>query len=404
MSSLCADHPSHRRLIDLGPGNEDTTKILNDEIKVKRSRQWDPSTNKFDPSINMGITQKIDLSGRDLRGAVIHLELEAIHDAVFDGANFTNADLSETCFKNCSFRGAILRNVELDLDDDCDLTDADITGSRIYLKANQLISTKNYKEKDLSNAILEGDLSGVSFDGFDLRGALFYCRNLEGCDFSNARIEGAFFSIGFEPSSRSAIGKYPSKIALTKEQLYSTKSYQEKNLDRVVFSGCDLQDFDFSEQCLGRFVACDLDEADFSNAYFPTPESGIWLNPLQERFRYGFSDCYMSADQFHSTRNFKLKQLPLNFYLENMNLNQWDFSNFNLRHISFRGSEVRGASYYNVRGGLFEFSKGFQQSQARTTWHFRNSQLKEFGFSLPAGMEDALQKELSKVSSGEPKE
>jgi uncharacterized protein YjbI with pentapeptide repeats len=391
MRPLCADHPSHKLKIDLGTGNEEATKSLNEEAQAKLSQGWSVFAGE-------GIKQKIDLSGRDLRGAVIHLELEAIHDAVFDGANFTNADLSETRFKNCSFRGAILRNVELDVDDDCDLTDANITGSRIYFNANQLISTKNYKEKDLSYANFGGDVSGVSFAGFDLRGAFFFSQNLEGCDFTNAKIEGAVFGNSRDPSSRSAIGKYPSKIALSKEQLYSTKSYQEKNLDRVHFTGCDLQDFDFSGQCLGRFVACDLDGADFSNAYFPTNRSVVSIDPLKERDRYGFRDCYIRADQFHATRNFKLKQLPRSFVLEDMNLNQWDFSNFNLKHVSFRGSEVRGASFYNVRGGLFEFSKGFQQSQARTTWHFRNSQLKEFGFSLPAGMEDALQKELSKAS------
>ncbi|TWT76180.1 hypothetical protein CA13_66710 [Planctomycetes bacterium CA13] len=72
-----ADFPTHEILVDLGPGNETITRSLNDEIQTKLSQ----GSSNFN---GLGIDTPINLRGRDLREAVIHLGLHFVHDAAFD--------------------------------------------------------------------------------------------------------------------------------------------------------------------------------------------------------------------------------------------------------------------------------------------------------------------------------
>lgn len=319
----------------------------------------------------------LDLSGRDLRHSTIHASWDAVHNINFDGSDLSESNFEETRFENCSFRGAKLRNVDMsfavtvscDLTDadisgckiaasqrqllstlnykrkdlsnlslyvnladvdfsgfdlrhsflakskftNCDFTDANITGSYVNLDAEQLRSTLNYKQKDLSNIRLCGDLSGLSFAGFDLRGTRFCTQlgsSIEGCDFTDADISGADFDGGIRPEGKY---KYVPGTRITKKQLYSTRSYKEKNLASVNFRFCKLNDFDFTGQSLGYFVYCDLKGAKFENATFSR------LGGVGESRKYtsrGFCDsCNLTFEQFASTRTFKSKRLPRGFTL-----------------------------------------------------------------------------------------
>ena len=83
----------------------------------------------------------------------------------------------------------------------------------------------------------------------------FKSAKLTDTDFTNAIISGASFS------STTSNG-------FTKEQLYSTKSYKDKDLSGVWLDGNDLSDWDFREQKLSgaRFDSATLTGTDFSNA------------------------------------------------------------------------------------------------------------------------------------------
>lgn len=267
--SLYGDHPSYPITANMGPGNEDFEEQLQD---------YDDSFSMLKKSLVR--LRGYDLSGRDLRRAELHLYEFEIRGVSFDGANLTAANFAETFFDDCSFRNAIMRRVYLSgaayLRPSCELTGADISGSDIWLTKEQLISTKNYQEKRLTATTLSGDLSGVSFAGFDLSGTTFLRCNLENADFTDAEISGC-------------------QVELSEEQLLATRSYRERNLNGTVLVNCDFRDVDFSHFDLGYFVACNLEGADFTNASFSKSPLPVLRDCHADR--YGFSECSLSAEQ-----------------------------------------------------------------------------------------------------------
>ena len=154
-----------------------------------------------------------------------------------------------------------------------------------------------------------GDLSGLSFAGFDLRNTRF-TGSIEGCDFTDADISGADFDGHIRPEGKN---KYVPGKRITREQLYSTRSYKDKNLANVKFRFCTLSDFDFTGQCLGYFVYCDLKGAKFEDATF-SRLGGVGKS--RRGPSPGFSDsCKLTFEQFASTRTFKSGRLPPNFQI-----------------------------------------------------------------------------------------
>lgn len=357
-----ADFTSGDITIDLGPGNEDIEKKLKD---------WEGFSNA--PAAFKRVWG-YDLSGRDLRQAQLHLAGFTLRDVNFSGADFTGADLAETVFDNCSFRNAILRKVDHSggqhLSPTCDLSGADISGSRMRLTKAQLTSTKNYREKDLSDTILVGDFRGMCFAGFTLRGTAFMCK-IEGCDFTNADISDC-------------------RIRLTKEQLLSTKNYKERHLDGIEFVDCQFRGVDFSGHNLPYFVKCDLQGADFSNACFMSSRRMSFLLPSRNS---GFRDCRFSAKQFYSTRTYKSGKMPPSCGIGNMDLRNWDFSGMDLRHVRFPQCSLQGADLTDVRGGLFEHATGLTVEQIKQTTNYQHGKLNEPGFSLPEEIKEALLEE-----------
>jgi uncharacterized protein YjbI with pentapeptide repeats len=402
-----ADYPSYPWTLELGPGNRDAEVQLEKHLKINSAYPRDANQ----PENAEKWKQGPDLSGRDFRRAEIHMGYSTVplFHVKFDRSDFTAADIEETAFKNCVFRGAILRNIYSwgEIQSDCDLTDADITGSHLLITREQLRSTKNYKEKNLSGTILEGDFSSVSFAGFNLAGTVFKSCDLSGCDFTGADISHA--AIGLQTEA-----EHPnSKRAFTKEQLYSTKSYKERNLDQVIFSNCDFRGADLSGQSLGHFVACDLTDANFSNAAFPFPLSSQYpyIHDSREKqsmylgSRYGFTNCRLTAAQFYSTRTYKSAKLPLEFALEQMELDGWNFSSMDLTRVSFRDSSLKGANLMDARNGDFKFAKGLTLEQIKSTWNYKNGKTKDSvgdcpTFRLPEKLTDALQRENTQPKTG----
>lgn len=401
ISLVHADHPSYPITVNLGPGNADFEK------KLKDYQGFSHASKAFER------VRGYDCSERDLRRAELHLEELELWDINFSGADLSGAAIEETNFHNCSFRNARLRGVCCvgEIHDTCDLTNADISGSYIGLTQEQLRSTKNYREKNLSDTVLQGDFKRVSFAGFNLRGTVFYFCDLVGCDFTGADIGRATFICRRKPVEGIRGEWYP----FTKEQLYSTKSYKEKNLDQVIVEGCDFHDADFSRQSLGHFVWCDLTDADLRNADFSQSLAESYSLPFTRKTTgvffcaissaYGLTECSLTAAQFYSTRTYKSAKLPFNFALERMNLDGWDFTGMDLTCGSFRDSSLKGANLTDARNGDFKFAKNLTLEQIKSTWNYKNDEMKESAgdrpaFRLPEKLADALQKEMASERKG----
>lgn len=389
-----ADHPAHSVTVKLGPGNEEIERQLGD------FRDY----TDFDRRVEA--LRGANLSGRDFRRAVLHLELRTLHDVNFDGADLTGADIQETGFDNCTFRGAFLRKIYStgyeEIRGNCDLTDADISGSYIAVTAEQLRSTRNYGQRDLSQIGLRGDYSGLTFRGFSLRKTLFFLSNLNRSNFTDADIRGATFWCADGSNS----GAEMDQGSFSKSQLRSTASYRQKHLDGTRFIGCDFSGVDFSGCNLGFFWNCQLEDADLSSVAFCESRSAesILARLGKDDTRggyyasYGFIACDLTADQFYSTRTYRSGVLPDTFVLQDMDLDGWDFSGMDLRGVSFRMSSLRGANLKDARGGHFDQAIGLTAEQIRSTWNYKQRHLSErphTGFSLPESIRKALEDELT---------
>ena len=191
-----------------------------------------------------------------------------------------------------NFAGMDLTNSEVC----CDLYKADFTGS-ILLGASVGSSLRSAKliNADLTNAIFGRYSSFVFLD----------------TDFTGATITGVDLSFGTD--------KY-----LTKEQLYSTASYQAKNL-RGIKIGTDLRGWDLSGQDLTGAVieyGANLDGALLTDATYSTPSSAIGA-------RIDRSNGGISLADLLTTPNYAAKDLS-HIKITSANWSGADFSGFDL--------------------------------------------------------------------------
>ena len=120
---------------------------------------------------------------------------------------------------------------------------------------------KNLNFADLKNLDLHGAyfygswLNYATFENSDLTGANFYTSQFTGANFSGALIRGAnFYRIGMN--------------SLTAALVYSTRSYQEKDLRETSFSNNAMGGWDFSLQNMtgGNFYKSRLVDTCFRGA------------------------------------------------------------------------------------------------------------------------------------------
>jgi len=263
----------------------------------------------------------------DFRGS--HLENMWNLSGNYDNTNWEGSIFSSMNI-HASFRGANLRNVRMEGIIDpmtgSDFTDADITGATLPLNAEQLFSTRNFKEKNLVGVAITEifdeplDLSGVSFAGFDLTGARLH-GIFEGADFTDADITRSVI-VGIGGSG------------LTLEQLKTTRNYQNKDLSGVTFTRNNFDNANFRGFTLGVFHHCSLVDADLTDAVF-----------VGEGFRgKGFVYSPITRQQFESTRTFKEKDLSGMTFV-GMNLDGWNFRDTNLDRANLLGSSLLGADF-----------------------------------------------------------
>jgi uncharacterized protein YjbI with pentapeptide repeats len=222
-----------------------------------------------------------DFRGMDLTGAFDPMEFTWPCDYNLTGANLSGQNLANAALINTTLTGAIL-------------TDAVVTGAwfntSLGFTKEQLYSTASYRAMDLQGIGLGGDLhhfvpfvsdlagwdfagqnltsarldrsdlSETDFRGANLTGADLGESTLTNADFTGAVIAGAYLSSS--SSEEIASG------GLTREQIYSTASYQAKDLRGIGLPESDLGGWDFSGQNLtsAALYGSDLSEADFSGA------------------------------------------------------------------------------------------------------------------------------------------
>lgn len=142
------------------------------------------------------------------------------------GADFTNANLTGILF-GCEPINGVSAQAYLD---DAIFINSYITYANFYgvssFTKEQLYSSASYKNKDLTGIVLAvKNLSDWDFSGQNLTSVNFGYSTLTGANFTDAIISNSNLN------------------AASKEQIYSTKSYKEKNLRGVVLpnvSGWDL--------------------------------------------------------------------------------------------------------------------------------------------------------------------
>jgi uncharacterized protein YjbI with pentapeptide repeats len=133
-----------------------------------------------------------------------------------------------------------------------------------YLTIEQLMTTKSWKDKDLSGCTLIGESDveyEIDFSEFNFRNTVFYNMDLRKCKF-------------FDPVLHD--GYNPRRAILSKAVFFNCKLdfHQVSSLDSHgtgysligCFIGMDLSDWDLSKFRQCKFYGCDLTKANFDEA------------------------------------------------------------------------------------------------------------------------------------------
>jgi uncharacterized protein YjbI with pentapeptide repeats len=222
-----------------------------------------------------------DLSGIDLQQNQLvggNFAGQNLTNANFAGAdmidaNFREANLSHAAFGNTTLTGA-------------DFTDADVRGAgfsgAMYkgFTLGQLYSTASYQAHHLAGIDLsQNNLSGGNFAGQNLANANFSYADLTGADLRDADLTGASlgqaYLTGADITGADVQGanlrrtlRFPDFPTFTLAQLYSTASYQARQLTGIDLSDNDLSGANFAGQNLAHanFYLTTLSDVDFSEA------------------------------------------------------------------------------------------------------------------------------------------
>lgn len=261
-----------------------------------------------------------NFAGKNLEGASFNLEDwggSNLTSANFSYANLYGVDISSSNLTNANLSSAVLTNA-------------------VGYEAN--LSNANLSNANLTDA----DMSGVSFSGAVLSGA-----NVKGASF--ARFSNGVTTYG----------------GLSAAQLYSTSSYQAKDLSGVGFYSNELSGFNFREQTLR---AADFERANASNVDFTDAdltEASFYLTTIANAnftgsdirgasFRDTTSRGFTSV-QLYSTASYQNGDLT-GINLRNNNLTGWNFTGNNLTNSDFRNAVLTNAHFdqTNLSGANFE--------------------------------------------------
>ena len=342
-----------------GYGNDDIP--LTDFSKLPKTNSDD-----IDGWQEQVVISDLDLSGRDLRNARIHLFGGTLKNCKFDHANLGGADFSETTLINCSFRGANLRYAYLGPGFDCDMTDATLGGVAYNLTAAQMQSTWNFKNKDFSNTNFQNcSFPDVEYDSsFNFTNSVVgdhktLRKNIKLEDFGWEQLpKNLFQSVTFRKNRLEALSVYlrdhpdylENHFPVLGELAFRAHDFLKKSLHGLTITEIDFSNCDFSGFTLGFFERCTFENANFKDAVKLTSSSNNYVMNSPDAFtkiKFGFRNCDVTKEQIEQTRFWKEGNLR-GIILEDMNLDGWDFSHKDLSYASLKGSSVRGANFENA--------------------------------------------------------
>jgi uncharacterized protein YjbI with pentapeptide repeats len=241
--------------------------------------------------------ERVDFTGADLYAVVFS-------GAILNAVTFVGARIEYASFNGCVAAG---------------------------FTREDLYSTASYQARRLSGVSLSSnDLTGWNFANQSLRDASFSYSTLTGADFTDAVIEDADFY------NSTASG-------LTKEQLFSTSSYRQKNLGSIVFGASDLSGVDLSGFRLddAGFSSTNLESANLQGAYLVF--AGFQNTNLRNA---NLSGAYLGWTYFESTNltatNLRGAQLP-GARLRSATLVESNLSDANLSEAELRSANLARA-------------------------------------------------------------
>lgn len=289
----------------------------------------DGSGNAIPGTEGLELAPDVDLSNLNLKG------LRVPSDVSIRGARFTNSNLDG------AFIGPELDRV--------DFTNAIITNSHIpLLTPQQLYSTASARARDLHGIELSGQGFSWNLRGQNLRSATLGSK-FENSDFTEANLQDAAVFASLTGSNFTnanvAFARFRSSN-LNRNQLYSTKSYKDKNLEGIHFiSRCcfftrenyRVDRWDFSGQNLNysAFRRANAERSDFSNASMRLSDLSFAVAPESTFANVDLVD----GDLFRA------------------DLVGSDFTNANLANVDLRGAISSNAQFAgaNIQNASLEF-------------------------------------------------
>ena len=263
-------------------------------------------------------------------------QMADLYQADFANVNLRNTDFSRANLAEARFSDAELAGARFD---DADIRSASF-GRNVDFSIDQLYSTENGKARNLQGIELDVDLSGADFAGWTLSGAwlgVLNEANLQNADLSFARVAS---SVDANLGDAIITGAHINE--LTAQQLYSTASYKQKNLQGIrlpVFEGKSLEGWSFRDQDLSGAQVSDCalgwpgNEAPHS--FRGTDFSGA---KVAGAIFVGATGGGFQKEQLYSTSSYVTGHLE-GIRLGMNDLQGWDFSAQNLTGSAF--SELR---------------------------------------------------------------
>jgi uncharacterized protein YjbI with pentapeptide repeats len=373
----------------------------------------EPSASWADRNLTMAYLIGKDLAGVNAFRAILtnadlsnaNLTNASFSRATLIGANFTDANVRGTSFSRdssggsgisasqlyatASYKAHDLTGINFTGNDltGWDVNDADVRGTNfsIYRRPGsgpllgtgislpQLYSTANYKAGDLTGASFSGnELSGANFAGQNLTNASFYAAIMTEADFTNAEIRGADLRKANHCGVGCSVG-----TGVTSTQLYSTASYQNRDLSGVSFYGTNMAGWNLARQNLtnayfynASLSGASLNQANLRSAVFQyailsdvdLADANVQAADFSWFGASGFSPAsIITPTQLYSTASYKDHDLA-GINLSGNKLNGWNFAGQNISNsyfgltftlatlsgADFTAADTRGASGFNV--------------------------------------------------------
>ena len=219
---------------------------------------------------------------------------------------------------------------------------------------------------DLTNAFgYKSDLTSADLSHANLTYANFDLATLTDADFTDTEVRRANFNVDIYSGFVLGTG-------ITLAQLYSTASYQNRNLVGIRFSGNDLSGGNFAGQYLtgasfreANLTRASLRQANLTGAYFfgATLANADFTDALVNLANLSnTTDQGFTAEQLYSTASYKANDLGGIDLSYNDLAGGWSFAGQDLTNASFyaarltdvdlTGAEVRRANFNIVQGAL----------------------------------------------------